>query len=81
MRSLCEAGTARLVLHYLRASDELCKRQLRRRNDERPDGSQPTTDEEFDAITKYFVPPEPAEGLDVRMYDADLLHNETISPT
>jgi len=74
VRSLCDAGAARLVLHYLQASDELCKRQLRRRNDERPDGSQPTTDEEFDAITKYFVPPEAAEGLDVKMYDADRRH-------
>jgi len=75
VRSLCDADTVRLVLHYLQASDELCKRQLRQRNDERPDGSQPTTDEEFDAITKYFVPPEPAEGFDVRVYDADRLRS------
>ena len=73
-RSLCDAGSVRLVLHYVKASDELCKRQLRRRNDALPDGSQRTTDEEFEAITKYFVPPEPAEGLDVRLYDADLLN-------
>jgi len=73
-RSLCETADVRLVLHYVKASDELCKRQLRRRNDELPDGSQRTTDEEFDAITKYFVPPEATEGFDVMLHDADLLN-------
>ena len=73
-RSLCDADSVRLLLHYVKASDELCKRQLRRRNNELPDGSQPTTDEEFDAITKYFVPPDAGEGFDVRLYDADLLN-------
>jgi predicted kinase len=72
-RSLCDADHVRLRLHYLNASDELCKRQLRRRNDQRPDGSQPTTDAEFDAITRYFVPPEPSEGFDVQEYDAERL--------
>lgn len=74
VRSLCPAG-ARVVLHYLKASDELCKRQLRRRNDELPEGAQPTTDDEFDEITKYFVPPESTEGFDVKEYDADLPPN------
>jgi predicted kinase len=73
VRSLCDLGRAKLVLHYVKASDDLCKRQLRRRNIEQPDGSQTTTDEEFESITKYFVPPDPAEGLDVKVYDADLL--------
>jgi predicted kinase len=69
VRSLGDAAHARVVLHYLKASDELCKRQLRQRNEEQPDGSQPTTEEEFDAITKYFVPPAPAEGFEVKEYD------------
>jgi len=75
VKSLCDADNVRLVLHYVKASDELCKRQLRRRNDEQPDGSQRTTDEEFEAITKYFVPPAPTEGFDVKLYDADLLNH------
>jgi predicted kinase len=74
VRSLCDGDNVRVLLHYVKASDDLCKRQLRRRNDERPDGSQRTTDEEFDAITKFFVPPEPAEGFDVKLYDADRLN-------
>jgi predicted kinase len=69
-RSLCDADGVHVVLHYLNASDELCKSQLHRRNQERPDGSQATTDAEFDAITRYFVPPDPSEGFDVKEYEA-----------
>lgn len=61
------------VLHYLQASDELCKRQLHKRDQELPEGAQRTTDDEFDEIARDFVPPDPAEGFDVRCYDADEL--------
>jgi predicted kinase len=74
VRAVGDAGGVRVVLHYLNASDELCKSQLHRRNEERPDGSQPTTDAEFDAITRYFVPPDPSEGFDVKEYEAERLH-------
>lgn len=67
--SLCTVENARLLLHYIKASDEVCKRQLRLRNEELPHGSQHTTDEEFDEITKYFVPPDPSEGFDVNEYE------------
>ena len=62
-----------MLLHYIRASDELCKGYLRLRNDERPEGSKVTTEAEFDAITKYFVPPDSAEGFEIKEYDADSL--------
>jgi predicted kinase len=68
-RSLCDTSNARFVLHYIKASDEVCKRQMRVRNAELPQGSQYTTDEEFDAITKYFVPPDASEGLEVTEYE------------
>jgi predicted kinase len=74
VRSLGDGAGARIVLHYVTASDELCKRQLHRRNDALPAGSQRTSDEEFEAITTYFVPPEPSEGFDVTLYDADRLN-------
>jgi predicted kinase len=76
VRSVSESGGARLVLHYVKASDDLCKRQLRRRNLEQPDGSQVTTEEEFESITKYFIAPDPAEGFDIKIYDADILWGE-----
>jgi predicted kinase len=69
-RTLCDADTT-FIIHFVRASDELCKRQLRRRNADLPAGSQSTTDEEFDAITRYFVPPELAEADEILEYDRD----------
>jgi predicted kinase len=72
VRGLCPDG-ASVSLHYLKASDDLCKQRLRRRNLELSEGSQVTTDAEFDEITKYFVPPDPTEGFNVKQYDADLL--------
>jgi predicted kinase len=70
VRSVFEAAHAQHVLHYLDASDALCKRRLQRRNAAAPEGSQDTTDAEFDAITAYFVPPDPSEGFNVREYQA-----------
>jgi predicted kinase len=68
--SLCANGAGECVLHYLDASDALCKRRLKRRNRERPAGSRVTTEAEFDAITRYFEPPSHSEGLRIRAYDA-----------
>ncbi|SJK83875.1 AAA family ATPase [Halomonas elongata] len=73
-KSLCGQGRAQCVLHYLEASDELCKLQLLRRNEQRPEGSQVTTVGDFDSITKYFVPPSPNEGLKVQSHDAASRH-------
>lgn len=73
VRSLCEAEKVKAILHHVKPSDEVCKSRLHQRNRTRPEGSQPTTDEEFDEITKYFVPPDAAKGLEVKEYDADQL--------
>jgi hypothetical protein len=34
-------------------------------------GSQATTGAEFDAMTRYFVAPDPAEGFTVNVYEAE----------
>lgn len=51
-------------LHYLQASDALCKARLRARN---AGGTHAfsTSDEQYDAITAYFVEPDPQEGLTI----------------
>ncbi|CAB3926721.1 AAA family ATPase [Achromobacter anxifer] len=56
-----EAGCAH-QLHYLDLPDEVCKARLRARN---ASGTHPytTTDEQYDAITAYFVEPEDDEGF------------------
>jgi predicted kinase len=71
VRSVFEHANAAHLLHSINASDALCKARLRARNAGAPEGSQLTTDEEFDAISAYFVAPSPDEGFLVRQYDAD----------
>lgn len=67
-RSIFEAAGADHVLHYVEAPDALCKEQLGRRNRERPPGSKVMTEEEFDHITSFFIPPAAAEGFKVQRH-------------
>jgi predicted kinase len=64
-RELFERAGARHELHFVDASDALCKRQLRARSTDSPDGAPWTTDAEFDAVTAYFQPPSVDEGFHV----------------
>ena len=68
VRSLCKPYVARLVLHYVKASDEFCKSQLQNRHEELPVGAQRTSDAEFDEITKRFTPPESSEKFETVEY-------------
>lgn len=70
VRTIFEAAGAGHLLHSIVASDALCKRQLRRRNQELPEGAKATTEEEFDAITRYFLPPGEEEGFRVLRHEA-----------
>jgi len=58
-----EAGVAH-QLHWLDVPDAVCKARLRARN---AAGAHEfaATDEQFDLITSYFVPPTEAEGLEI----------------
>jgi predicted kinase len=64
-RDLFERANVEHELHFIDASDDLCKRQLRHRSEGLPAGSAWTTDAEFDAITAYFEPPEDDEHFNV----------------
>lgn len=68
VRSIFEPAGAAHLLHYLNVPDDICKVRLHRRNAELPEGAQHTTDETFDTITAYFVPPHADEGFNVREY-------------
>src|SRR5262249_134672 len=50
-RELIDRTQVAHELHYVEASDELCKRQLRERSKDMADGSRWTTAAEFDAVT------------------------------
>ncbi|GFO54001.1 hypothetical protein GMSM_10080 [Geomonas sp. Red276] len=63
-RGLSEQAGAPHELHYLEVPDETCKARLSDRN---ASGSHPFTlsEDGFDEITRYFVPPSPEEGLTI----------------
>ena len=64
-----DAGCAHR-LHYLDLPDEVCKARLRARN---ASGRHPytTTDEQYDAITAYFVEPDEGEGFHLLRHGRD----------
>ena len=58
-----EAGVAHR-LHWLDVPDEVCKARMRARNEAGAHDFAPS-DEQFDQITAYFVPPSAEEGLEI----------------
>lgn len=64
-RRLIKASGADHELHFIDASDALCKRRLRQRSRDLAAGAPWTTDAEFDAITAHFEPPSAAEHFHV----------------
>jgi len=54
-------------LHFIVASDDLCKRQLKQRSQELrlPLGAKWTTEADFEEVTAYFDSPAVDEGFNV----------------
>jgi predicted kinase len=61
-----KAGTGH-ELHYLEVADELCKARLQARNESGAHEFTPS-EEEFDHITRYFVPPTKEEGFNLILH-------------
>lgn len=64
-RELIDRANVKDELHFLDASDGLCKSQLRERSKARPAGSPWTTDADFEAINAYFEVPSEDERFNV----------------
>jgi predicted kinase len=64
-RELFERAHVAHELHFVDASDALCKSQLKDRSKDLPPGAPWTTDAEFEAITVYFQPPAEDEKFNV----------------
>ncbi|WP_417689554.1 AAA family ATPase [Roseibium sp.] len=64
MKQVIDASGCEHTLHYLNVPDDVCKARLQARN---AGGGHEFTvsDEQFDAITRHFVAPTPAEGFDI----------------
>ncbi|HJT06677.1 MAG TPA: ATP-binding protein [Stellaceae bacterium] len=73
VRSIFENAGAAHVLHYIVASDELCKTRLRLRNEIKPAGLYygQVSEALFDEVTRYFVPPADQENFLIARYDAE----------
>ena len=65
LRSIFEVADVSHMLHYVEASDEKCKKQLKKRNENNPEQVAFTTEEEFEAINQYFQDPSENEYFNI----------------
>jgi predicted kinase len=72
VRAIFEGAGAAHRLHVITAADALCKSRLRQRNETKPAGLYfgHVTEERFDAVTRFFVPPADDENFLITRYDA-----------
>jgi len=68
-RDIFEKAKVAHVLHFLDVSDSICKRQLKIRSKNMPEGTAFTSEAEFDAITEYFQPPLETEAFNIVKYE------------
>ena len=68
-RELIEHANVEHELHFVDASDALCKSRLRERSTGLPAGTAWTRDADFDAITAYFEAPTEDENFNVVRHD------------
>ncbi len=68
LRSIYEETNSLHQLHYVDASDELCKKQLAKRSEKLPKEAAFTTDTEFETINNYFQAPTEDEGFNTINY-------------
>jgi predicted kinase len=67
MRLLIEQANVTHELHYLEVPDSVCKERLKRRNDD-PAFPFDVSEEKYDLVTSYIVPPGPEEGFNVILH-------------
>jgi predicted kinase len=67
VRSLCEPAGSSPVLHYIQASDDVCRQRVLDRNASRPVGLYfgDVTIEQLDEVNRFFEPPTPDEGFEI----------------
>ena len=73
LRGLCVASGAHNELHFVDVPDDVCKRRLRERNKSGQHAYQ-TSEEEFDLITRFLVPPSEDEGFNLRIHQTREVH-------
>ena len=69
VKTIIDQAQSSHVLHYIVASDDLCRSQYKKRNLNLPAGSKVITDAEFDVINKYFIAPGEDEEFNVQFHN------------
>ncbi len=64
-RELIDRTQVQHELHFVDASDAVCKNQLQDRSRALPTGTRWTTEEDFEAVNVYFQPPSEDEKFNV----------------
>lgn len=64
MKAIADEARVTALLHFLDVPDEICRARMHARNAAGAHEFAPT-DEHFDQITAYFVPPTAEEGLEI----------------
>ncbi len=67
MKGISDEAGVRHELHFIDVPNELCKARLKKRN-EAGNHEFSASEDDFDLITSYFMPPTPNEGLNVSMH-------------
>jgi predicted kinase len=67
-KEIFESANVKHILHFVDKTDDICKAQLRKRNENLPKDAPLTSEETFDAITKYFETPQDEEGFTIELY-------------
>lgn len=68
VKAIIDRAKVKHILHYIDVPDEICRIRFKKRNLQLLEGSKIVTDEEFDAINRYFIPPQPQENFNLKFY-------------
>ncbi|RXJ82519.1 ATP-binding protein [Arcobacter sp. F2176] len=65
-KDIFETANVEHIMYYVKRSDEVCKVQLKKRNENLPKDTPLIDESTFDAITKYFQEPKKNEGFNIK---------------
>lgn len=67
LKSIFQEIGAEHLIYFLDLENDVCLMQLKKRNNEKPEGSMEMSEEAFNHITSFFLPPTPEEGFNVKI--------------
>ena len=65
-KDIFETANVEHIMYYVKRNDDVCKEQLKKRNENLPKDAPLIDEATFDVITKYFQEPKEEEGFNIR---------------